>query len=222
MSKLVIFDYDGTLCATHDAISHALTEVFIQRMQLEVDAIEVSRLIGRGITLLETVREIHPQGAALSDDELNEWQQHYRAIYRETSTKWVTAFPDAVKTVVECSTFASTAVVSNKGKAALESSLRQLGFSASVNQVFADDGVSPKKPDPALYSEVIRTAFPDALPSSTIMVGDTAADLQFARDSGIVGCWAQYGYGNADDCHSIGYDYRIAELKDLIPIILSL
>ena len=34
------------------------------------------------------------------------------------------------------------------------------------------------------------------------MVGDTAADIAFAKAVGIAGCWVSYGYGDADRCLS--------------------
>jgi phosphoglycolate phosphatase len=52
-----------------------------------------------------------------------------------------------------------------------------------------------------------------------IMVGDTEADLCFARDVGIMSCWASYGYGDRDGCRALAPDYEIAAFPGLIQIV---
>lgn len=222
MTRLTIFDFDGTLCMTHEAIACALTDLFDQRLSHRVDPDHVTQLIGRGIALEETLREIHPVVRTLSDEALHEWQRHYRAIYQDVAGKRAKLFPDAVETVAECARLGAVAIVSNKGKTAVETSLSELGLAVSSDFIFADDGVAPKKPSASLYSDVICEVFPDAVPESTIMVGDTATDLRFAKNAGIIGCWATYGYGDDDDCRAIGSRFQISALAELIPIVRDL
>jgi len=52
------------------------------------------------------------------------------------------------------------------------------------------------------------------------MVGDTEADLHFARDVGIRSCWASYGYGDHDGCRALAPDYEIATFPGLLEIVL--
>jgi phosphoglycolate phosphatase len=52
------------------------------------------------------------------------------------------------------------------------------------------------------------------------MVGDTEADLRFARAVGIRSCWASYGYGDGDACRALAPDYEIAAFPELIEIAL--
>lgn len=219
MPSLIIFDYDGTLCATHQAISHSLTGVFRERVQIELEPELVSHAIGRGISLHDTLRALHPQGEELVDAELDDWQQHYRAIYHEAAESLVEAFPDAADTVAACGEVCPVAIVSNKGPEAIRHSLCLLGMDGLVEQIFGDDGVLPKKPDPALYTGAIRAAFPAARPESTLMVGDTASDLRFAKNAGLRACWAAYGYGGDDECGSVGYEFCINSLAELLPVV---
>lgn len=219
MPSLIIFDYDGTLCATHQAISHSLTGVFRERVQIELEPELVSHAIGRGISLHDTLRALHPQGEELVGTELDDWQQHYRAIYHEAAETLVEAFPDAADTIAACREVCPVAIVSNKGPEAIRHSLRQLGMDGLVQHIFGDDGVLPKKPDPALYTGAIQAAFPDARPESTLMVGDTASDLRFAKNAGLRACWAAYGYGGEEECDGVGYEFRIDNLAELPPMV---
>ena len=124
--------------------------------------------------------------------------------------------------LAQCGEVCPVAIVSNKGPDAIRHSLRQLGMDGLVQHIFGDDGHLPKKPDPALYTGAIQAAFPDARAESTLMVGDTASDLRFAKNAGLRACWAAYGYGGAEECGSVGYEFRVDGLAELLPIVQGL
>ena len=49
-------------------------------------------------------------------------------------------------------------------------------------------------------------------------VGDTATDIQFAKNIGAASCWATYGYGDAGRCHTLQPTYRIADIRGLFDV----
>lgn len=76
----------------------------------------------------------------------------------------------------------------------------------------------PKKPDPEVFSKRIAPLFPTATPANCIGIGDTATDLEFARNIGASACFAAYGFGDRASCDRFGYTHKIASLGDLVEI----
>jgi phosphoglycolate phosphatase len=111
-------------------------------------------------------------------------------------------------------------VLSNKGRVAVDASLARFGLANSVRYVLADEPGQPTKPDPDVFYRRVVGLFGTHLSSEYIMVGDTEADLRFARAVGIRSCWASYGYGDREGCQALAPDYEIAAFPDLIEIAL--
>jgi phosphoglycolate phosphatase len=66
------------------------------------------------------------------------------------------------------------------------------------------------KPSALVFEQRVLPIFPDLTPSQCIMVGDTATDLQFAKNIGANACFASYGYGNVADCEAVGYSHQLS------------
>jgi phosphoglycolate phosphatase len=65
----------------------------------------------------------------------------------------------------------------------------------------------------------VMPLFVGATASEFLMIGDTSADIAFARAVGIKSCWASYGYGDRETCRALAPDYEIASISDLIAIV---
>lgn len=74
------------------------------------------------------------------------------------------------------------------------------------------DVLVPKMRGAGLVEEVV-----DA--SEVLVVGDTVADIQFARNIGAKACWARYGYGERVECEELRPDFTIEALMDVIALI---
>lgn len=141
------------------------------------------------------------------------------------SQELVTPFPGAADTLAATrAAGAEIVVISNKGLAILENSLRRLGLYDYAALVVADDRAAtgrprPLKPDPALYVEFIRPRFPHISPAHTLMVGDTATDLQFARNCGLAAAWVTFGFGTAAECLPLQPAYQLHQLSELPPLL---
>ena len=75
----VIIDFDGTLFDTRRAISATLSETFAAYNVPPPPEERVEEIIGRGITLEETLTGLMPQRVPAA--QLNEWVTTYRRIY---------------------------------------------------------------------------------------------------------------------------------------------
>jgi phosphoglycolate phosphatase len=73
-----------------------------------------------------------------------------------------------------------------------------------------DDG--PSKPDPTLFLQACQTLGVE--PASTLMVGDSAGDIEMARRAGAAGCIGIF-WGNLAAAHLEAADVAISQLDEI-------
>jgi phosphoglycolate phosphatase len=221
--RLVIFDYDGTLCATHDAVSYSIRSAFVACGVRIPSEKQITEVIRAGCSLSDAVQRLHPERDLIDADLLDRLVARYRHSYANGGSALARVYDDAYGTFQSLHRSGTSIVVmSNKGEMALKQSLRDSELLGFVSLVIGDStGGMPGKPDPAAYHAVIKPSFPTALSSETIIVGDTQADLLFARNTAIDSCWAVYGYGDPAKCNEAGYTFSIQSIKGIIPIVLD-
>jgi phosphoglycolate phosphatase len=110
-------------------------------------------------------------------------------------------------------------VVSNKSVAAIRRSLDDSRLTSFVELVLGDEPGIPRKPDPAIVTDHILPKFAGLRSEQILMVGDTETDIRFAKGSGMVGCWASYGYGEAERCRALAPDHEISSLEELLSLV---
>lgn len=87
----------------------------------------------------------------------------------------------------------SLAVLTNKPARPARAVLDGLALSRFFRTIVGGDGPLGKKPDPSGLLDLVREA--EATPGATLMVGDSAIDLETARRAGTRVCLARYGFG---------------------------
>lgn len=214
-----LFDYDGTLCHTHNTINQAIAETF-REYQLEVPE-EQLRLaaIGSGITINEAMIHMHPEGRTLPSEQVKAMVNSYRAIYNDIDAQYTTLFEGATEVLSDLKEKNKTVVVlSNKGFQSVSNSLKSFHLEAYTDLLIADGSPLMQnlhmKPAPDSYVSVIKKQFRIQNDSEVIMTGDTYSDLLFAKNCGIKSCWASYGYGDQEACKGLNPDYQIDDLAN--------
>lgn len=217
--KILLLDYDGTLCDTREAIKHSMRRTFQLLGYSVPDEGLMDEAVGRGLVLPEMLLWLHPPGTPPLPAS---WVDTYRMVYNTEAEALATLFPGAEQLLAKAAAQDQPVVIiSNKGLDILEKSLHRLGLLNQVALVLGDSPgrVLPLKPDPALFTQVVQARFPGIGPAATLMVGDTATDLLFARNSGIASCWASYGFGLEADCLPLHPKHQIHSLLELLPLL---
>jgi phosphoglycolate phosphatase len=213
----LLLDFDGTLADTRMAVLESVKRTLTQiGFPLPSDE-SVGQLIARGLTLPETFRIVAPEATA---QQIAECVGLYRDAYRELEGDHTAVFEGVQSTLKGLAAAGiRMAVVSNKGTAAVARSLQRFGLERFIDQVFGAEEGYPSKPDPATYDLRIKPRYPDAPKSALLMVGDTAADLLFAKAIGIASCWASYGFGDPTSCRQLNPNFTIQSFPELATVV---
>lgn len=219
--KYLLFDYDGTICHTHPAISFSLENTF-KEFNLDIPG-EKARLdiISTGKGLYDTILALHPDKDHVSKPLIDSMIASYRSIYSQEGVKHTTLFEGAADLFERLKRGGiRTVVLSNKGHKAVEDSLKYFDLHQHVDLTIAD-GTFPgrdvkMKPHPMVYTELIKPSLRIRNDGDVLMVGDTSSDILFANNCAISSCWARYGYGEVAECERLMPTHVVTRLTELL------
>jgi phosphoglycolate phosphatase len=112
-----------------------------------------------------------------------------------------------------------TAVVTNKQHRFADALLKRLGLSGWVDVVVGGDSCARRKPDPQPLLFACESL--QAPASESLMVGDSANDVQAARAAGIPVVCVRYGYNEGRAPHTLDCDSLLDSLAEL-PALLEI
>jgi phosphoglycolate phosphatase len=216
VTRLVLIDFDGTLCSTREAIVHCMQRTFASFGRLVPSRAEIEQIVSEGIGLVESLYALDPTLGILGTSELDEWIARYRSLYDGVPGDERTfAYDGAVRLLEALARRDITAVVvTNKAPTAVRRALRRLGLDRHLAGVVATAPGVRGKPHRDLFDRFIAPSFPAV--DELLVFGDTLADLCFARNIGARCCWAAYGYGDARVCRAIAPDWIAEEPMALL------
>lgn len=211
MVKLIIWDYDGTIAQTHDAIVYSLATALSEKALPVEDSAKISHLISLGLGLEDTIRQLthHPR----PEDVIS----RYREIYSKDGWRYEAPFPGLLTAISEIAQLdIHQIVLSNKGTEAVEDAMRRFDLNSLFDLIIGADPRLKRKPDPMVFHTVIRAKYPEITADEVLVVGDTEADIRFARNIGAKSCWAAYGYGDRGVCSGLRPSMVIQTPEDII------
>jgi phosphoglycolate phosphatase len=185
-TRLVVFDWDGTLMDSTGQIVAAATRAIEQLGLPERPPEAIRDIIGLG--LRESWHRLFPELAA---EDFSAFVAAYREHFFAPELQSARLFDRAAE-VVE--TLAARgfmlAVATGKSRRGLERDLESTGLGRFINGSRTADETR-SKPDPDMLLELMAAM--NASPGSTLMVGDTEWDLEMARRAGVSAVAASYG-----------------------------
>lgn len=234
MASLIIFDFDGTLVDTHESIMHSIQRTFaiLAPARPPPPASDIQKYVSSGAGLSETLRALSASNGGDQDafdaEAETRWTAQYREIYASEGQQRIKTFPGAAALLRHLAQRGvPVAIVSNKGVSAVVAALERHGLDEHVPRELIVGDSTPgatRKPDTSSYDNVLLPALKakyglEAVDVSKVVeVGDTAADIQFARNIGAKSCWCRFGYGDAEVCEGLKPDYVVDNLEQVIAI----
>lgn len=176
--RLLVFDWDGTLLDSIGVIV-ACTRAALEELQLPVPP--EARLRGViGLGLRETIEALLPS----FDEELagrlaGAYRRHWWDGYHRRSLL-IAGAEEALRHLHRRGF--ELAIATGKSRQGLESDLERLGIGALFSTT-CTSSEAPSKPAPEMLNRVLGEL--GRSPTEALMIGDTAFDLEMARQAGV-------------------------------------
>ena len=216
----VLFDLDGTLVDTAGDIALALNRTMLDYGWTSLADHVVRRMIGRGSSIL-IERAAAEHGRTLDEPARAAMEEcffhHYGRLEEseEVGAKPYAGAREALQAVHDSRL--PTAVVTNKPHRFADRLLQRLGLSCWVDVVIGGDSCERRKPHPQqLFFACESLRVPAA---GSLMVGDSANDVQAARAAGMPVICVTYGYNHGHDIRQSLPDAVVDSLTDVPPYL---
>jgi phosphoglycolate phosphatase len=189
MIDLVVFDLDGTLVDSRADLAAATNALLAERGGRPLPDDAVAAMVGEGAGVLVrralTASDLDPDApGALA---------RFLALYEQRLLDRTRPYPGVPETLAALAAGRPLAVLTNKPADATARILDGLGLRRYFRAVIGGDSPHGRKPAPdALRHLADRTG---AGIDRTLLVGDSAIDLETARRAGARICLCRYGFG---------------------------
>lgn len=210
---LLIFDLDGTLIDSKLDLAHAVNAT---RAHLGLPALEheiVYSYVGNGAPVLIR-RSLGPDA---SEEDVERALAFFLAYYREHMLDYTVLYPGVRETLEKLDNGERRlAVLTNKPVRISNAILDGLGVGRHFFRVYGGNSFDKKKPHPVGIETLLREA--GARKDRTLMVGDSAVDVQTARNAGIPCCGVTYGF-QPEGMQTDPPDYLIERMDQIFTLV---
>lgn len=211
MTKLAVFDCDGTLVDAQADIIGAMAHAFeVSGMPLP-DPNQVRRLVG--LSLPVAIRELAPE---VEREQQLEITENYKTAFRQRREEGLLQEPlyDGMEALLHAlhADGWSLAVATGKSDRGLTACLAGHGLSDLFTSLQTADR-HPSKPHPAMLEAALFEA--GAQPSEAVMIGDTSFDMQMASAARVRAIGVSWGYHTPEDLRATGADFVAHTMDEL-------
>lgn len=215
MTKLIIFDLDGTLLDTIGDLAVACNAVLALRGLPQHSLEEYRLFVGNGIMRLveralpEPLRNPYTVDAARRD---------FVTYYTDHIDAHTVSYAGIPELLAELrSRGLQLAVASNKFQAGTEKLVRLFFPDTPFAVVAGQRPDVPLKPDPAVDLEILRRT--GVAPDEALHVGDSAIDVQAARAAGIRSVGVTWGFRSREELVGARADAIIDRPDELLNLL---
>lgn len=209
MKSIILFDLDGTLIDSTDAILESFSAAFESFNRAIPDVEKVKELIGYPLDTMFIRLGVEEKRSHL-------FVKEYKRHYREISCQKTILLPGAHEAVKIASGYARLGIVTTKTGIYSRKLLEYLGLMDYFEVLIGREDVINPKPHPEPIFKALEYMGGDV--DNCWMVGDTLLDIRAAKAAGVTPYALTSGYGKEDELH------RECELvaKDVKTAILNI
>lgn len=213
-AELFVFDLDGTLIDSKTDLVNSVnaTRVWMQLEPLSVET--VSSYVGDGAPTL-----IKRALANATEAQLEEALRYFLAYYREHMLDATTLYTGVREALDELhDSRKPMAILTNKPVRFSVTLIERLGLDQHFFQIYGGNSFPEKKPHPAGLQTLMQERA--VTPERTVMIGDSAIDIQTARNAGTLACGVNWGF-RPETLVTTPPDLLIADLRELSALVCS-
>ncbi|MBV5278019.1 MAG: HAD family hydrolase [Campylobacteraceae bacterium] len=183
--KTILFDLDGTLIDSTDAILESFGVAYDTFARTSPDDDAIKKLIGHPLDMMFSML-----GVSLS--EVNSYVLAYKEHYRIISRKKTSLLPLGLEAIKAASKIATLGIVTTKTARYSEELLEHMGVMHYFEVLIGRESVQFPKPHPEPILKALDYLKAD--PSQAWMIGDTPMDLICAKEAGVQSVGVLCGY----------------------------
>ena len=216
MIKAVVFDLDGTLLNTLDALSYCMSLTMKYFGFKDIDKEHTKYFVGEG------AKKFVDRSLIYNGDTHLEFSKEAYKVYNDFFSKYclvdVKPYEGITKLLDELKKLnIKTVVLSNKSQLGVEKNINGIFGAGVFDLIYGERDGIPKKSDPTSLNMIIEEL---GLSKSEILyVGDTATDMQTAFRAGVTSIGVLWGFRDEDELRENKADYIIKNPSEILEII---
>jgi phosphoglycolate phosphatase len=213
-TKVIIFDFDGTLCDTRSNIIIAFRAT-MERLGLEMRDEETCGAT-IGLTLRDGFKSMYP---TFDDATIDNCVDTYREIFAERRKELMpNLFPGVKETLEELHKRGyRMTIATSRLTDSLMLFMRHHGIDHYFEYAVGSDSVTNHKPHPEPALKTLAALNIEA--SEAIMVGDMPVDIAMAHNAGIRAVGVNYGNATHEELVEAKADWIIDDITKLLSIV---
>lgn len=213
-TKVIIFDFDGTLCDTRSNIIIAFRAT-MEHLGLEMRDEETCGAT-IGLTLRDGFKSMYPE---FDDAKIDYCVETYRQIFAERRKELMPDLFPGVKETLEAlrkREYRMT-IATSRLTDSLMLFMRHHGIDHYFEYAVGSDSVTHHKPHPEPALKTLREL--NIAPSEAIMVGDMPVDIAMAHNAGIRAIGVDYGNATREELEAAEADWIVDSITKILEII---
>lgn len=208
--QAVIFDLDGTLVDSYEALLIAVNSSLLSHGEPEIDLDQLRGFVGEGIEPLLT-RCFRGEVPATAHD-------HFMTSYDDVCAERSTLLDDVEETLATLDDMnIAMAVCTNKTTSFSRKILEALNVARFFQSIVGPDLVGARKPDPRHVLHALSST--KHRPSNALFVGDMPIDVEAAQAAGLHVAAIATGSADRDTLLSSKPEYMLERFGDLVGIV---
>ncbi|MFD1034028.1 HAD-IA family hydrolase [Sphingomonas hankookensis] len=217
MTRLAVFDCDGTLADGQANICLAMALAFADAGLPDPDPRDVRRIVG--LSLPQAVASLVPGSTAVLHEAVAEgYKRHFRAMRSDGRLAEEPLFPGIVDALTALLDHGwRLGIATGKSDRGLSLLLTHHGLTQHFVTLQTADR-HPSKPHPAMLFAAMGEAGIHA--DRTVMIGDTGFDMAMAVAAGTQAIGVTWGYHGPDELVAAGAD-RLCDDAATLPVLLE-
>ncbi|MBE0491235.1 MAG: HAD family hydrolase [Sulfurospirillum sp.] len=187
--KTILFDLDGTLIDSTDAIVEGFEVAYDSLGQIPPNKTDIIKHVGYPLEIM--FERLGMRGNVA--DYVRAYKEHYRTISKAKTT----LLPFAKEAIDTASQYAQLGIVTTKTSRFSQELLEHLGILNYFKVLIGRENVTHPKPDPEPIYKAMEQL--KAKKQKTWMIGDTILDIDAANKAGIKSVGVVCGYGSRQE-----------------------